>query len=76
LEDQAQRLLDRGLIADRTELLRLILFKGWTPCPHAEWLAKLRNEKSRSSEAFVKNFADKYGDNPIGLYDTVISRKD
>lgn len=44
------------------KLIWLIRFKRWAPCPHTEWLTKLRNEKSRSSEAFVKNFTRKYGD--------------
>jgi abortive infection bacteriophage resistance protein len=46
----------------RQKLLRLLRLKRWTPCPHTEWLVKLRKEKSRSSEAFVKTFEEKYGD--------------
>ncbi len=41
---------------------KLLLLKGWEPCPHQEWLKKLKKEKSRSSEEFVKRFNNKYGD--------------
>lgn len=44
------------------KLARLLRLKGWEPCPHQEWLKKLRHEKSRSSETFVKKFDEKYGD--------------
>lgn len=43
-------------------LLRLLRFKGWEPCPHQQWLKKLKNEKNRSPEEFVKKFEGKYGD--------------
>lgn len=44
------------------KIARLLRLKGWERCPHQEWLKKLRHEKSRSSEAFVKTFNEKYGD--------------
>lgn len=41
---------------------RNLSLKGGKPCPHQQWLEKLKNEKRRASEKFVKKFNEKYGD--------------
>jgi abortive infection bacteriophage resistance protein len=40
----------------------LLKLRGFERSDHAQWLAKLQNEKSRASDAFVKHFKNKYGD--------------
>lgn len=44
------------------KVAKLLRLKGWEPCPHKEFLKKLRHEKNRASELFVKKFEEKYGD--------------
>ncbi len=45
----------------KKNIVRFFTLKGIEGTEHEKWVAKLRNEKNRSKEEFVKHFNDVYG---------------
>jgi abortive infection bacteriophage resistance protein len=43
-------------------LKRLAQLKGWENSEHAKWVGKLKNEKNRARDEFVRHFDTAYGD--------------